>query len=57
MRVHVAVLVFAVTLSACSSGNGGQRAGSEVSDYIEQLRAKGPVECDDGTAISELGVP
>jgi hypothetical protein len=30
---------------------------SEVSDYIEQLRAKGPVECDDGTAISELGVP
>jgi hypothetical protein len=30
---------------------------SEVSDYIEQLRRKGPVECDDGTAISELGVP
>ena len=30
---------------------------SEVRDYIEQLRTKGPVECDDGTAISELGVP
>ena len=30
---------------------------SEVTDYIEQLRTKGPVECDDGTAISELGVP
>jgi hypothetical protein len=30
---------------------------SEVSDYIKQLRTKGPVECDDGTAISELGVP
>ena len=30
---------------------------SEVSDYIQELRAKGPVECDDGTAISELGVP
>ena len=29
----------------------------EVRDYIEQLRTKGPVECDDGTAISELGVP
>jgi hypothetical protein len=30
---------------------------SEVRDYIEQLRTKGPVECEDGTAISELGVP
>jgi hypothetical protein len=30
---------------------------SEVRDYIEQLRTKGPVECDDGTAITELGVP
>jgi len=30
---------------------------SEVRDYIEQLRKKGPVECDDGTAVSELGVP
>jgi hypothetical protein len=30
---------------------------SEVRDYIEQLRTKGPVECDDGTAIGELGVP
>jgi hypothetical protein len=30
---------------------------SEVRDYIEQLRTKGPVECDDGTAISQLGVP
>lgn len=30
---------------------------SEVSDYIDQLRTKGAVECDDGTAISELGVP
>jgi len=30
---------------------------SEVRDYIEQLRTKGPLECDDGTAISELGVP
>jgi hypothetical protein len=30
---------------------------SEVSDYIERLRAKGPVQCDDGTAISDLGVP
>jgi hypothetical protein len=29
----------------------------EVSDYIDQLRTKGPVECDDGTPISELGVP
>jgi hypothetical protein len=29
---------------------------SEVRDYIEQLRTKGPVKCDDGTAISELGV-
>ena len=30
---------------------------SEVRNYIEQLRMKGPVECDDGTAIGELGVP
>jgi hypothetical protein len=30
---------------------------SEVLDYIEQLRRKGPVACDDGTAIGELGVP
>jgi hypothetical protein len=30
---------------------------SEVQNYIEQLRTKGPVECDDGTAISKLGVP
>ena len=30
---------------------------SEVRDYIEQLRTMGPVACDDGTAISELGVP
>jgi hypothetical protein len=30
---------------------------SEVRDYIEQLRTKGPVKCDDGTAISDLGVP
>ena len=30
---------------------------SEVVDYIEQLRKEGPVECDDGTAIGELGVP
>jgi hypothetical protein len=30
---------------------------NEVHDYIEQLRRKGPVACDDGTPISELGVP
>ena len=30
---------------------------SEVIDYIEQLRKQRPVECDDGTAIGELGVP
>lgn len=30
---------------------------SEVRDYIEQLRTEGPIECDDGTAIAELGVP
>jgi hypothetical protein len=29
---------------------------SEVIDYVEQLRRKGPVECDDGTPISELGL-
>jgi hypothetical protein len=29
----------------------------EVSDYIDRLRTKGPVECDDGTPIAELGVP
>ena len=30
---------------------------SEVREYIDHLRTKGPVECDDGTAISKLGVP
>ena len=30
---------------------------SEVIDYIEQLRKQRPVECDDGTAIGDLGVP
>jgi hypothetical protein len=30
---------------------------NEVVDYIEQLRREGPVECDDGTPIGELGVP
>jgi hypothetical protein len=29
----------------------------EVSDYIDQLRTNGPVECDDGAPISELGIP
>jgi hypothetical protein len=29
----------------------------EVGDYIDQLRRNGPVECDDGTPISELGIP
>ena len=30
---------------------------SEVRGYIKRLRTKGPVECDDGTALSKLGVP
>jgi len=28
---------------------------SEVRDYIERLRSNGAVECDDGTALDELG--
>lgn len=30
---------------------------SEVRDYIERLRTSGPVKCDDGTVLGELGVP
>ena len=30
---------------------------SEVAAYLEQLQRAGPVECDDGTPLDELGVP
>jgi hypothetical protein len=30
---------------------------SEVSTYVDRLRTSGPVECDDGTALDDLGVP
>jgi hypothetical protein len=30
---------------------------SEVKDYIERMRSTGAVECDDGSALDELGVP
>jgi hypothetical protein len=30
---------------------------SEVRMYIDRLRTSGPVECDDGTALDDLGVP
>lgn len=30
---------------------------SEVRGYIERLQTTGPVKCDDGTALDELGVP
>ena len=30
---------------------------TEVSDYIDRLRTNGPVKCDDGTPLDELGVP
>jgi hypothetical protein len=30
---------------------------SEVKDYIERMRSNGAVECDDGSALDELGVP
>ncbi len=30
---------------------------SEVRTYISKLRARGPVRCDDGTPLAELGVP
>lgn len=30
---------------------------SEVRDYVDRLEKPGPVKCDDGTALDELGVP
>ena len=30
---------------------------SEVRDYIKRLQKSGPVRCDDGAALNELGVP
>jgi hypothetical protein len=30
---------------------------SEVRNYIDRLQTKGPIECDDGTALDHLGVP
>jgi hypothetical protein len=30
---------------------------SEVRDYVDRLEKTGPVKCDDGTALDELGVP
>lgn len=30
---------------------------SEVRDYIERVRSTGGVECDDGSALDELGIP
>lgn len=30
---------------------------SEVGEYVERLRAGGPVTCDDGTPLGDLGVP
>lgn len=30
---------------------------SEVNDYIERMRSNGVVECDDGSAFDELGIP
>jgi hypothetical protein len=30
---------------------------AEVREYVDRLRASGPVECDDGTALDALGVP
>ena len=30
---------------------------SEVAAYLEQLQRAGPVECDDGTPLDDLGVP
>jgi hypothetical protein len=42
---------------ARSARSGGHTVQNVRHDYIEQLRRKGPVACDDGTAIGELGVP
>ena len=30
---------------------------SEVRDYIDRLKMSSPVECDDGTALDDLGIP
>ena len=30
---------------------------SEVKDYIKRMRSHGVVECDDGSALDELGIP
>jgi hypothetical protein len=30
---------------------------SEVRDYIDRLKTSSPVECDDGTALDDLGIP
>jgi hypothetical protein len=30
---------------------------SEVKDYIQRMRSNGVVECDDGSALDELGIP
>jgi hypothetical protein len=30
---------------------------SEVRDYIDRLKTNGPVECDDGTTLDDLGIP
>jgi hypothetical protein len=30
---------------------------SEVRDYIDWLETSSPVECDDGTALDDLGIP
>ena len=30
---------------------------SEVKDYLERLQTNGPVECDDGTSLDDLGIP
>ena len=30
---------------------------SEVKDYVRRLAQNGPVHCDDGTALDQLGVP
>ena len=30
---------------------------SEVKDYIKRMRSNGAVECDDGSALDELGIP
>jgi hypothetical protein len=30
---------------------------SEVRDYIDRLKTSSPVECDDGTALDDFGIP